>query len=79
MGKKSRSGSRVRNEHPGSYFRELKKYFWGLKILKSLCADPDPGSGIFLTLDPVSGMQKFGSGINIPDPKHCLLHREKND
>jgi hypothetical protein len=79
MGKKSRSGSRVRTEHPRSYFRELKNYFWGLKTLKSSCADPDPGSEIFLTLDPVSGMEKFGSGINIPDPQHCLLHREKND
>jgi hypothetical protein len=24
---------------------------------------PDPGSGIFLTLDPGSGMEKFGFGI----------------
>jgi hypothetical protein len=27
-------------------------------------------SGIFLTLDPGSGMEKFRSGINIPDPQH---------
>jgi hypothetical protein len=27
--------------------------------------------GIFLTLDPVSGMEKFGPGINITDPQHC--------
>jgi hypothetical protein len=27
----------------------------------------DPGSGIFLTLNPRSGMEKFESGINIPD------------
>jgi len=32
--------------------------------------DPDPGSEIFLTLDPGPGMEKFGSGINIPDPQH---------
>ena len=25
--------------------------------------DPDPGSGIFVTLDPGSGIEKFGSGI----------------
>ncbi len=25
---------------------------------------------MFLTLDPGSGMEKFGSGINIPDPQH---------
>jgi hypothetical protein len=41
---------RIRNEHPGSYFRELKKIF-ALKILKFLDADPDLGSGIFLTPD----------------------------
>jgi hypothetical protein len=43
----------------------------GLKILKFFVADPDPGSGAFLTLDPVvsrieklgSGMKKFESGI----------------
>jgi hypothetical protein len=31
MGKKSRSGSgiRIRDEHPGSYFRELKNNFFG--------------------------------------------------
>jgi hypothetical protein len=39
-----------------------------LKILKFFDADPDPESGIFLILDSGSGMEKFGSGINIPDP-----------
>jgi hypothetical protein len=33
-------------------------------------ADPDPGSEIFLTLDPGSGTEKFGSGINIPELHH---------
>ena len=35
MDKKSRSGSgiRIRDEHPGSYFRELRNNFW-VKILK---------------------------------------------
>jgi hypothetical protein len=28
-------------------------------VLKSFDADPDPGSGIFLTLDPGSGMEKI--------------------
>ncbi len=52
MGKKSRSGSgiRVLDEHPESYFLELRQFF-GLKILKVFYADPDSGSGIFLTLD----------------------------
>jgi hypothetical protein len=35
-----------------------KKQFFGFKILKVFDADPDPGSGIFLILDPVSGMDK---------------------
>jgi hypothetical protein len=31
--------------------------------------DADPGSGIFLTLSPGSGMEKLGSGINIQESK----------
>jgi hypothetical protein len=38
---------RIRDEHPGSYFRELRNNFW-IKMLKFLNAD----AGIFLTLDP---------------------------
>jgi hypothetical protein len=60
MGKKSRSRIRIRDEYPESYFLELKKQFFGLKILKFL--DADPG---WKNLDP-------GSGINIPDPQHCF-------
>jgi hypothetical protein len=59
MGKKSRSGSWIWDEHPGSYFREL--------------ADPDPGSGIFLTLDPVSGIWCVKLGIR--DPRYTRVHR----
>ncbi len=53
------------------------KQILGLKVLKFLYADP--GSGISLTLDPGSGMEKFGSGmekfgsgINFTDQQHCL-------
>ncbi len=45
-------------------------------------SDAIPGSGIFLTpgsgirngdsSDPKSGMENVGSGINIPDPEHCV-------
>jgi hypothetical protein len=35
-------------------------------MLTFFVADPDPGSDVFLTLDPGPGMEKFGSGINIP-------------
>jgi hypothetical protein len=41
-------------------FPRAEKQFVGSKILKLFDADPDPGSGIFLTLDPGSGMEKFG-------------------
>jgi hypothetical protein len=42
----------------------LETIFW-VKILTFFDADADPdlGSGIFLTLDPGSGMEKIGSGI----------------
>jgi hypothetical protein len=39
-------------ENPGSYFRKLRNKFLRKKILEFLDADPDTGSGIFLTLDP---------------------------
>jgi hypothetical protein len=61
MGKKSRSGSGICDEQPGSYFRELINNFLGLKILSFFDADPNPESGIFLT--PGSGMEKLRSGI----------------
>jgi hypothetical protein len=67
MGKKSRSGSGIKI--PDHISKSLETIF-GLKILKFFDADPDPGSEIFLTLDPGSWMEKFGSGISIPDPQH---------
>jgi hypothetical protein len=57
MGKKNRI--RIRDEQPGSYFRELRIIFW-VKILKF--TDVDPG---WKNSDP--GWKKFGSGINISD------------
>jgi hypothetical protein len=42
-------------------FPRTSYQFSELKIFKFFV--PDPGSGSFLTLDPVSG-------INIPDPQH---------
>ncbi len=41
----------------------LKTIFW-VKILKFCEADTDPGSAIFVTMDPGSGMEK----IRIRDP-----------
>ncbi len=46
-GRKSASGSGIRDEQPGSYFFELRNHFFaflGVKILKFF--DEDPGSGI---------------------------------
>jgi hypothetical protein len=60
MVKKSRSGSgiRIRDEQPGSYFRELRNNFFNVKILKFFMRIRDGKN-----LDPGSGMEKFGSGI----------------
>jgi hypothetical protein len=58
--------NRIQNEHPRSFFRELRNSFFGLKMLKFFDEDPDPGSGIFSTLDP-------GSGINILDPQSAVM------
>jgi hypothetical protein len=51
MGKKSGSGSGIRDEQPRSYFPELRNHFFGLKYLNSLMRirdrkDSNPGSGM---------------------------------
>ena len=60
-GRKSASGSGIRDEQPGSYFLELRNHFFaflGVKILKFF--DEDLGSGIRDgdSSDPGSGMEK---------------------
>jgi hypothetical protein len=82
-GRKSASGSGIRDEQPGSYFFELRKHcfaFFGVKILKFF--DEDPGSGMETVRIWDPGWRQFGSGIrdvkksdpgsgiNIPDPQH---------
>jgi hypothetical protein len=55
MGKKSGSGSGIRDEQPGSYFIELRNHW--IKIFEFCDADP--------------GWEKFGSGMEksrIRDP-----------
>jgi hypothetical protein len=44
-------------------FSESLETVLELKILKFFDADSDPGSRNCLTLNPGSGMEKFGSGI----------------
>ncbi len=51
----------IRDEQPGSYFRELRNNTW---YLNSFIRIRD---GKKLFRDP--GWKKFGSGINIPDPQ----------
>jgi hypothetical protein len=58
-GKKSGSGSGIQNEHPRSFFRELRNNMNSFVRIR-----------IQDLLDPGSGMEKFGSEINIPDPQH---------
>jgi hypothetical protein len=72
MGRKSASGSGIRDEQPGSYFLELRNhflfvFFW-VKILKFFDADPGSGMETVRIRDPE--WEKVGSGINIPDPQH---------
>jgi hypothetical protein len=58
---------RIRDEQPGSYFRELRKQFFGLKYSKFFDADPVSGTG----KNPDTGWKnfrnpgwkKFGSGM----------------
>jgi hypothetical protein len=55
-GRKSASGSGIREEQPGSYFLELRNHFFaflGLKYLNSLMRIRDGDSS-----DPGSGMEK---------------------
>jgi hypothetical protein len=69
MGKKSRSGSEIwiRDEHPDHISESLETIFWA-KITSFLLFGS--GSGIRNFFYPGSGMEKFGSGINIPDLQH---------
>jgi hypothetical protein len=63
MGKKSRSGSGINILDHNS---ESLETIFCVKNTLILCC----GSGTFLTLNPESGMEKSGSGINIPDLQH---------
>jgi hypothetical protein len=78
-GRKSASGSGIRDEQPGSYFLELRKHFFAffrVKILKFF--DEDPGSGMETvqirdgdSSDP--GWKKVGSGIRDKHPGSTTL------
>ncbi len=64
MGRKSASGSGIRDEQPGSYFLELRNHFFvflGLKYLNTLMRIRDPG------------WRQFGSGIRDKRPGSATL------
>jgi hypothetical protein len=70
-GRKSASGSGIRDEQPGSYFCELRTHFFaffGVKILKFF--DEDPGWRQFGSGIRDGKKSDPGSGVNIPDPPH---------
>jgi hypothetical protein len=67
MGRKSASGSGIRDEQPGSYFLELRNHifgFFGVKILNFF--DEDPGSGMETVR--IRDGKKVGSGIRDKHP-----------
>jgi hypothetical protein len=77
-GRKSASGSGIRDEQPGSYFLVLRNHFFaflGVKILKFFDEDPrwrQFGSRI---RDP--GWEKVGSGIRDKHPGSATLGQRK--
>jgi hypothetical protein len=70
MGRKSASGSGIRDEQPGSYFLELRNHFFGFFGVEILKFFEDPVSGMESVRIRELGWKKVGSGINIPDPQH---------
>jgi hypothetical protein len=81
MGRKSASGSGIRDEQPGSYFPELRNHFFGffgVKILKFFDANPgsgiqDPGWRQFVSGIQDPGWKKVGSGIRDKHPGSATL------
>jgi hypothetical protein len=73
-GRKSASGSRIRNEQPGSYFLQLRNHFFaflGVKILKFF--DEDPGFRMETVRIRDPGWKKVGSGIRDKHPGSATL------
>jgi hypothetical protein len=74
MGRRSASGSGIRDEQLGSYFLELRNNFFGyfgFKILKFFDADPGSGMETVRIRDP--GWKKVGSGIRDKHPGSAPL------
>ncbi len=58
-----------------NHISENLETIFRVKILEILDTDQDPGSGIFLTLDLGSGMDKFGTGIRDKHPGSATLRK----
>jgi hypothetical protein len=74
MGRKSASGSGIRDEQPGSHFLELRNHFFGflgVKILKFFDADPGSGMETVRIRDP--GLKK--SRIRDKHPGSATLYK----
>jgi hypothetical protein len=73
-----RDGKKTQSQHWGSRMNitdlslENLISVFGLKILKFFDADPDLGSCQPWIQDGTNRIRDSGSGINIPDPQHCI-------
>jgi hypothetical protein len=74
MGRKSASGSGIRDEQPGSYFLELRNHFWGVKYLNSLMRIRGSGSRMETVRIRDPGWKKVGSGIRDKHPRSATLN-----
>ncbi len=62
---------RIRDKHPGSATLDTNdSFFLFAKVLESLAEEVEEVVATWSLFDPGSGMEKFGSGIIIPDPQH---------
>jgi hypothetical protein len=78
-GRKSASGSGIRDEQPGSYFLELRNHFFaffGVKII--IFFDENPGSGMETVRIRDPGWKKVGSWIRDKHPGSATLMIEKD-
>jgi hypothetical protein len=67
-GRKSASGSWIRDEQPGSYFLELRNHFFGFEVKILNFFDADPGSGMETVRIRDPGWKKGGSEIRDKHP-----------
>ncbi len=69
-GKKTGFGSGIRDEQPGSYFRQLRNNFW-VKILKFFDVEPGPGMEKIRIRDKHPG----SATLHVPIMYRCMEMR----